>query len=197
MSWAGERRRSLGAELPAGDAPGCAGRSSPGVRASAPDFSTAPRPPLGRCPAEAPPPEPALASEWLRCPSVCSRGGVTDGSPRCRAAAAGKRAGRPAVAWRRVHAGGGAQPAWRRRGARRGSGSALRPPQVGAGMGTVPEGVVAAREGERNSGCTSRVAVRGLHLSLREPERGGSVCKDPGAWTCWWVSSGRTNFVVN
>lgn len=63
------------------------------------------------------------------------------------------------------------------------------------GWAQSPEGVVAAREGEgclwRGDGYMSRVAVRGLQLSLRQSERGESVQEHPGAWTCGLVSSGE------
>lgn len=74
------------------------------------------------------------------------------------------------------------------------------------GWAQSPEGVVAAREGEGCEGClwrgdgyTSLVAVSGLHLSLGQTERGGSVHEHPGAWTCRpaRVLGERTNLVVS
>lgn len=61
------------------------------------------------------------------------------------------------------------------------------------GWAQSPEGVGEAREGEVclwcGDGYMSRVAVCGLHPSLRQSERGESVQEHPGAWTCWLVSS--------
>lgn len=130
--------------------PGCA--QSPGVSRGAPgagpslgsvqsswavELSAPPRPPLGPR-TEAPPPGPAPASDWPRCTSVCARGrehGRLSQQLSLRPRGRGSERGFGLYPGRRVRAGGGARPAWRRRGVRRGSGRALGPPQVGAGVG--------------------------------------------------------------
>lgn len=60
------------------------------------------------------------------------------------------------------------------------------------------QGVVEARVGEggrrvlvARGGHTSRVAVRGLHLSLWQSERGGSVQEHSCTWTCGSLSLGE------
>lgn len=135
------------------------------------ELSTPPRPPLGPR-TEAPPPEPAPASDWPRCTSVCARGrehGRLSLQLSLRPRGLGSQRGSGLYPGRRVRAGGGARPAWRRRGVRRGSGSALGPPQVGAGVGGHGPRRVSRRRGRAK---VPRVLAERGRLHLRAWRRG-------------------------
>lgn len=133
---------------------------------------------------------PPPASEWRRRASFCARGGITERCHRSWAPDCGCReaSGAPvciraqgACGWRRTARMEAPRSALRERerirttaGGRR---DGHRLPRVSwrRGRATGTRGASDAR--------SSRVAVRGLHLSLLEPERGGSVRKHAGSGT--------------